>query len=101
MSANTIETVSLPLEPLGAPATWRAAVEKAGGQCTCEGACGRSHRSKPQQRCGHTLTGGHRLHLTDAGALLCAACFDAQAAAQRRAARAAAPQVEPDGLFDL
>lgn len=95
------DEVSLFTAPLSATDAWRNALAAHGGVCGCRGACGNSHAGT-SGRCPHALSAGYRLHLTGAGDLLCARCLDKQAAAARKAERAArqhAPQ--PNSLLDL
>ena len=96
---SAADTVSLFSGPLSATKRLRDAVTAAGGVCACTGACGRTHADN-HGRCAHGLTGGYRLFLTEAGALLCARCFDSVTAAARKAERANA-EAESGSLFDL
>ena len=98
---SLLEKFAFPDQPLFTTQAWRDAVTAAEGVCTCTGLCGRRHKDNAR-RCIHSLTGGYRLVLTDAGDLLCPVCFDGRKAAQRRAARAAAEAAPaPESLFDL
>jgi hypothetical protein len=103
VTATTDAPVSKPLVfvPVGASPAWLAAAEAAEGQCTCTGACGRSHAKKPAKRCDRTLTGRYRLYLTGDGQLWCEECLGAAAAQQRKSVREQAPAPEAPGLFDL
>lgn len=98
---SALDTITIPDEPLFTTRSWSEAVAAAKGVCTCTGLCGGKHAGTAG-RCVHSLTGGYRLFLTDAGELLCARCFDAVKALQRKAARRAADAAaEPESLFDL
>jgi hypothetical protein len=96
---STLDTITVPDEPLFTTRSWSDAVAAAAGVCTCTGLCGSAHKSSAG-RCVHSLSGGYRLFLTDAGALLCARCFDAVKTVRRKAERAAAAPA-PENLFDL
>jgi hypothetical protein len=98
---TTGEVFVLAHVPLSATRAWRDAATAARGQCTCAGGCGRSHRRDPDGRCARSLTGGYRLFLAPAGALLCQRCFDATTAHARQAARTADTAPEPASQLDL
>lgn len=98
---STLDTITVPAEPLFTTQAWRDAVAAVHGVCTCAGVCGAKH-AKTHGRCEYSLAGGYRLFLTDTGHLLCARCFDGHTTTQRKAARAAADAVpEPESLLDL
>ena len=98
---SALDTITIPDQPLFTTRSWSDAVAAAKGACTCTGLCGSTHAGTAG-RCAHSLTGGYRLFLTEAGDLLCARCFDAVKAAQRKAARAAVEAAPaPESLFDL
>ncbi len=107
MSADPFATVTVPAAPLAATAAWHAAVDAAGGQCSCTGACGRSHRAFPAHRCPHRLAAnGSRLLLAGDGRVYCPRCFDpiaraSRRAAQERAAAASAARYAQDDLLSL
>jgi hypothetical protein len=87
-----IDTVNLPTIPFSATPAWLAAAKAAGYQCRCTGACGKSHRAHPDQRCpAKQGESGTRLHLHD-GQLYCAHCFDPITKAARKQADAQTQQ---------
>lgn len=106
MTNSPIDTVTLPTTPFSATPAWKAAAQAAGYQCECAGACGRSHRAHPGQRCPNKQgEAGTRLHLHE-GAVYCARCFDpitraARKQAEQQAREAAAERYAQDDLLAL
>lgn len=111
-TALTIEIPADAYMPVGAPAIWLAAADRAGWQCQCvtpetgKPPCGRSHRHYEGARCHRRAAGpvAVRLVLVPDGAgsywLMCETCAGGhnRAAARRRAA-IAAKRPMPDTLF--
>ena len=94
---NTINTITVPVTPIGATPQWVAAVAAADGQC--------QHEQASKVRCQHTQSGGYRLYVHTDGRVYCDTHIGphqaADAPAPRRSRRAAPGSQGGPDLFDL